>query len=397
MRICDSIPTGVGIVRRCGRALLLAPILLAASCTPQEAPRPAARDDLAEVGSADLTAPFNEELVRTEPWAFGTNEGEMIITPTHVLHVTVPEGSLRDSLPIFTARALDHYRTMIPVAEVAEAPNATSRERLEGGTPEPRIDVGPLPAPTERMSTFVFDDRPQWAAWTQRRLGRNAGTYLAIERGGYTIDAESVLWDIGRYDTLCMLAHEGWHQYTQTVFRHPLPTFLEEGLAAYAEGHSFRRRDEEPRFLPWRNLERYGQLRGANYRGRLIDLDQLVTRPPQAFVADGERALLTYYAQVWALVHYLVEGAEGRYLPGLRRLLRDAADGRIATSLYDADRSASRRGRLLGPNASRAIIATYFDRDYGRFKDGYEAFLKKLVVRGNGTRIWQGRSPIKGD
>lgn len=397
MRSRFPIPVGTDVLGRVRGVILALPLLLVASCSPREAPRPAARDDLARAEASDLLVPFNEELVRTEPWSFGRNEGEMIITPTHVLHVTIPEGSLRDALPIFTARALDHYRTLIPVADVAEAPDATSRERPEGGTPEPRIDVGPLPSPTERMSTFVFDDRPQWAAWTQRRLGRNAGTYLAIERGGYTIDAESVLWDIGRYDTLCMLAHEGWHQYTQTVFRHPLPTFLEEGLAAYAEGHSFRRRDEEPRFLPWRNLERYGQLRGANYRGRLIDLDELVTRPPQAFVADGERSLLTYYAQVWALVHYLVEGSDGRYLPGLRRLLRDAADGRIATSLYDADRSASRRGRLLGPNASRAIIATYFDRDYGRFKAGYEAFLGKLVARGNGTRIWQGRSPILGD
>ena len=319
----------------------------------------------------------------------------MITTPTHLLHVTLPAGSTRDVLPIFTARALDHYRSMIPLSDKPLPPDSAIGERLgEAGTTFVP-DVGPLPAPTERMSTFVFDDRPQWAAWTQRRLGRSAGTYLAIERGGYTIDAESVLWDIGRYDTLCMLAHEGWHQYTQTVFRHPLPTFLEEGLAAYAEGHSFRRRDEEPRFMPWRNLERYGQLRGANYRGRLIDLDELVTRPPQAFVSSGERSLLTYYAQVWVLVHYLVEGADGRYLPGLRRLLRDASEGRIATSLYDADRSAGRRGRLLGPNAGRAIIATYFDRDYSRFKAGYEAFIKQLVARGNGTRIWQGRSPIR--
>ena len=367
-------------------ALPIAMVMLS-SCTPSEAPRPAARAALDSMDGDEIGAPFDPELIRSEPWSFGSYEGEMIITPTHVLHVTIPSGSTRDVLPIFTARALDHYRTMIPISEDTVTPDAAAGRQADGEGVASTVDASPLPAPTERMSTYVFDDRPQWAAWTQRRLGRNAGIYLAIERGGYTIDAESVLWDIGRYDTLCMLAHEGWHQYTQTVFRHPLPTFLEEGLAAYAEGHSFRRRDEEPRFMPWRNLERYGQLRGANYRGRLIDLDELITRPPQAFVSSGERSLLTYYAQVWALVHYLVEGADGRYLPGLRRLLRDASEGRIATSLYDADRSAGRRGRLLGPNAGRAIIATYFDRDYPRFKAGYEAFIKQLVTRGNGTRI----------
>ncbi|MEC8321447.1 MAG: hypothetical protein VX012_08555 [Planctomycetota bacterium] len=373
-------------------ALILVVAVAVVACTPFDPPRPAARDAIPVGENAGLGVEFGPDDVQVEPWSFGDYEGSLITTPTHLLHVTLPDGSLRQNLPIFTNRALDHYRTMIPTPS---RPTERMTETLEAV--EPTVASKPLPAPTERMSSVVFDTRPQWAAWTQRRLGRQAGLYLAIERGGYTIDAESVLWDIGRYDTLCMLAHEGWHQYTQTVFRHPLPTFLEEGLAAYAEGHSFRRRDTEPRFMPWRNLERYGQLRGADYRNRLIDLDELVSKPPQSFVSAGERSLLTYYAQVWALVHYLVEGRDGAYLPGLDKLLRDAAEGRIATSLYDADRSAGRRGRLLGPNAGRAIIATYFDRDYARFKAGYEDFIQKVVARGNGTRIWQGRSPLLAD
>lgn len=371
-----------------GLQLLVGP----SGCAPQEPPRPAARDDLAIGSAADLPGGSGSDEIRVEPWSFGDYQGDLIVTPTHLLHTTIPEGSLREGLPVFTEAALEHYRRLIPPRDPSEAP-ATS----EGMLDDRLANDGPLPAPTERMSTFLFDTRPQWAAWTTRRLGRDARTYLAIERGGYTIDAESVLWDIGRYDTRCMLAHEGWHQYTQTVFRHPLPTFLEEGLAAYAEGHSFRRSDERPRFMPWRNLERYGQLRGANYRDRLIDLDELVTLPPQAFVSRGERSLLTYYAQVWVLIHYLVEGEGGRYRAGLRRLLDDAAAGHIATSLYDADRSAGRRGRLLGPNAGRAIIAVYFDRDYPRFKAGYEDFIRRVVARGNGTKIWQGVSPLSAD
>ena len=207
--------------------------------------------------NAGLGVEFGPDDVQAEPWSFGDYEGSLISTPTHLLHVTLPDGSLRQSLPIFTNRALDHYRTMIPtpsrpterMAETlaaVERPWRRSRSRAADRTDE--LVRLRHPSPVGGVDAAA--------------LGRQAGLYLAIERGGYTIDAESVLWDIGRYDTLCMLAHEGWHQYTQTVFRHPLPTFLEEGLAAYAEGHSFRRRDTEPRFMPWRNLERYGQLWG---------------------------------------------------------------------------------------------------------------------------------------
>lgn len=366
-RRSDGSP-GRGVVR----LVLLAGLV--GGCSPRPEARPAARSGLEPgVSVPGGAAPIPADGLGSEPWTFGGFEGELVTTPTHLLHLTLVEGRLRDALPEFTEQVLDHYRTMIT---------------------EP-AGVDPLPLPTERMSTFVFETRPEWVAWTKWRLGGNARTYLAIERGGYTIDAESVLWDIGRYDTLCMVAHEGWHQYTQTVFRHPLPAFLEEGLAAYAEGHRFRRSEDGPRFMPWHNFERYGQLRSAVGRDRLIDLDRLISQPPQRFVGEGERSLLTYYAQVWAFVHYLVEGADGRYRDGLARLLHDAAHGHIATTLYDADRSAGRRGRLLGPDAGRAIIATYFDQDYPAFKSGYESFLRTIVASGNGTRIWRGESPLQ--
>ena len=348
---------------------------------PDPMPRPAARagvvvdeDDPASKASVAAVDPSTFERVSTtEPWTFGGYEGELVTTPTHLLHLTLPDGRLREAMPVFTGTALQHYRTMLLA----------------------QPESSPLDAPSERMSTFVFGTRPEWEAWTRWRLRRGASLYLGIERGGYTIDAESVIWDIGRYDTLCMLAHEGWHQYTQSVFRHPLPAFLEEGLAAYAEGHRFRRSDEAPVFMPWRNLERYGQLRSARYRDRLIDLDDLIARPPQYFVAGSERGLLTYYAQLWVLVHYLMEGADGRYRDGLVKLVRDAVDGHITSSIYDADRRAGILGRTLGPNTGRDIIATYFDENYEAFKAGYEAFIDRVVASGNGTRIWQGRSPIE--
>lgn len=338
-------------------------------------PRPATR---ASVDPArDAVAP-GESLV--EPWTFGDFEGELVTTSTHRLHLTLPEGRLREEVPGFMETAVEHYRSMLFAGE--------EEEEEEGVI---------LPSTPERMDVFLFGDRNEWEGWTRWRLGRDAGLYLKIERGGYTIDGESVLFDIGRYDTLCLLAHEGWHQYTQSIFKHPLPAWLEEGLATYAEGHRFRRSDPQPVFMPWRNLERFGQLRQARSRGRLLPIEQIMDNQPQAFVAQGERSLLTYYAQVWILMHYLVEGRDGKYRDGLVRLVRDAAEGHIASSLIKAQRKAGRRGYGERESLSHEFISAYFDKDVEDFLAGYDEFVEEAIASGGGMYVWRGRSPVRRD
>ena len=322
-----------------------------------------------DVQSAEVQA--GQPLV--EPWEFRQFKGELVTTSTHRLHMTLPEGRLRDEVPMFMESAVNHYRAMI--TDVDE-------------------DGVLLPVTPDRLDVFLFGDREEWADWTRWRLGRDARLYLKIELGGYTIDSESVLFDIGRVDTLCLLAHEGWHQYTQGLFKHPLPVWLEEGLATYAEGHRFRRSDSKPIFMPWRNLERYWQLRIARRDGRLISVDELIERTPQDFVSRGEKALLNYYAQVWVMTHYLMEGRGGEYRKGLSKLVRDAAEGHITSSLYDSARSLGRRGRNPGNSMGAAIISAYFDQDVKRFKVGYEEFLEKVLASGSGMYVWRGLSPV---
>ena len=330
--------------------------------------RPASRANAVPTPIASSGAPMT-----TEPWSSGSLSGDLMTTSTHRIYTTLPEGQLRDAVPRFAEQSVAHYRQMVT--------------RLCDG-------VEDLPPPPEKLDTFIFADRDDWVTWTRKRLGRDAGLYLAIERGGYTYDAESVLFDIGRYDTLCMLAHEGWHQYTQSFFPHPLPVWLEEGLATFAEGHRFRRSDQWPVFLPWRNLERFGQLRTSRKQGKLILLDDLLSFPPQAFVSRGEQSLLTYYSQVWLLVHYLVEGQNGKYTEGLCQLVSDAGHGRVASRLYDANKTAGRRGIRRSPAMADAFITTYFDEDTNAFKKGYLEFLEAVVASGNGMHIWRGDSPV---
>ena len=318
-------------------------------------------------------APHGAVVRAVEPWRSTTREGERIITPSFRIHTTMRSEEFKRLMAIFSERAMAHWTT----------------------------SLAPLPAPDRQLDTYVFGSRDEWAAHTRTKLGAEAGAYLALGRGGYTSNAEAILYDIGPGDTLTILAHEGWHQFTQSLFRQELPPWLEEGIAAYMEGHRISPESGEPVFTPWRNFERFGELRDAVRRGRTVPIDQILDSTAQEYLADGRDRLLTYYAQVWALVHYLREGEDGAYGSGLSRLLADCVAGRVSDTLRSApmpqdearalDR-ALRRGTRLVPG--RYWIRAYFTPDLERFASGYRDFVDDIVARGSGDAIWRGRSPV---
>ena len=326
--------------------------------------RPARSPDLAELRTPEAFA------FVVSPWRgeeFGGNlDGSIIATPNYRLHSTLRDDSLERILPRYMEAAFDHYRTAI----------------VE------------LPLPPEPLKTYIFGSRSEWNRFTEFKLPpREAQSMLQLRRGAYTADSEVVLHDLGRTDTLFLTAHEGWHQYTQSVFRESLPIWLEEGIATYMEGHRFDSEAGVATFMPWRNLERYGELRARARRGGLIPLEELVDRSPQSFLENGSNRLLTYYAQVWALTQFLVHGENGRYRAGLERLLVDAVDGRVSSRIASV---AGRQGRrAMGPGLGRVVISVYFTPDFELFKEQYEAFLSVLMQRGTGTAIWRGRNPFE--
>jgi len=263
-------------------ALLISGLLLAGLLGCQQVSHPGAVAEsapaLAEVKPANRRT---EPVV--EPWTFGKSAGECIDTGTHRIHSTLRDPVIRDRIQIFLPTALDHYRSAII----------------------------PLPEPDGPIEVFLFGSRSDWMAYTRERLPQEAAMYEQIGRGGYTIEGDAVLYDIGRWDTFTIAAHEGWHAYSQRVFRHSLPVWLEEGIACYMEGVRGGVNGGPPTFIPWRNFERYGELRDVVYQNRLVPLDEFVQGTPQDYLKDGRRTLLGYYAQAWALVHFLSEGEGG--------------------------------------------------------------------------------------
>ena len=318
-------------------------------------------------------AAVKNDLRRTEPiiepWSFAGKNGECIDIGTHRVHSTLRDPVIRERMQIFLPTALDHYRSALV----------------------------PLPAPDEPIEVFLFGSRTEWLGYTRERLPQEAAMYEKIGRGGYTVEGDAVLYDIGRWDTFTIASHEGWHAYTQHVFRHSLPVWLEEGIACYMEGVRGGVDGAPPTFIPWRNFERFGELRDVVARNRLIPLEELVQGTPQDALANGRTTLLGYYAQVWALVHFLNEGEGGRYRRGLERLLSDAVEGRIAGTLWESSRAGTRNERrmAIGRQVGPAVLREYFAEDLPRISAEYDAFVRAVVARGNGEKIWRGESPLK--
>ncbi|MFO0894472.1 MAG: DUF1570 domain-containing protein [Phycisphaerales bacterium] len=343
---------------------------------PPAGSQPAAPSDAAPTGGAapgaNPAAPAagarEQPGIRESEWTLENSTGTILEGPHIRMHSTLRDAAFARSLATFAEFAFDNYHTAL----------------------------APLPVPVRTLESYVFGTRSQWEAFANERLGKDAATYTAIGKGGFTTDATAILYDIGRPDTYTILAHEGWHQYSQSVLKHQMPVWMEEGVACWMEGLRLNRDGKGATFLPWRNMERFGELRNAAQRDRLISLEKLLDSTPEAFLREGKDRMLLYYAQVWALVHFLNEGEGGRYREGMRQLLADAAAGRLAGRM-----AASRvfpnpkvRSMQLGGRIGKWVLMEYANPSFAELKRQYDAFVEQVVAPGSGQRIWRGESPL---
>lgn len=289
-------------------------------------------------------------VLSTEPWTFAGRDGSIIRTQHYRVFTTSDRTIIRRVLPGFLEASLVQYRT----------------------------SLGDLPPPPVKLDTYLMDTRPEWASLTRALMQDRADVYLRIERGGFAAQGRGVYRDLGALtDTLNLAAHEGWHQYTQLTFKSRLPVYLEEGIATFMEGFRFDpARPDAPIFMPWANTERYDQLRRAVSAGRLLSLETLMSTPPQDLIATDQELALTWYAQVWALVHFLHEGESGLYTSALHAILADAARG-------------TNRG------VTRLPLSSYVDTPIDELNEQYQVFIARITSPGARNRIVEGRSPLR--
>ncbi|HED53315.1 MAG TPA: hypothetical protein ENJ00_03840 [Phycisphaerales bacterium] len=297
-------------------------------------------------------------VLSTEPWTFGTSTGSIIRTPSYRLFTTTTRPILLSRVPVFLESSLTHYRSAFVQ----------------------------LPPPPIKLDTYLMQTRPEWANLTRLLMQRRAPVYLQIERGGFAAEGRGIYRDLGSLnDTLNIAAHEGWHQYTQLAFRHRLPIALEEGIASYMEGFRWDpNQPEKPIFLPWANPERFDQLRLAADSQALLSLPELLSTTPQQLIAVDQNKALTWYAQVWTLIHFLNEGDQGAHADDLRRLLLDSATG-----------TRNSISRSAGQSLSQAALFTKaFHASPSALDASYQNFIRQITRPGMRSAIIAGRSPL---
>lgn len=304
-----------------------------------------------------------------EPWTFGGASGQRVLTDRFDLYITEKDPMIAQRLPGFLEAALDHYT------------------RALGG----------LPAPRERLQTFVMSSHAEWKRLVASMAPSARGAASNIQRGGLTVGGRAYLFDIGSGDTMSLASHEGWHQYTQRTFAEPLPVWLEEGIAAYMEGHRWQ--GDSVTFAGWANVERFDQLRKACAAKAVLSLPELLSASPNQLVEHGTSGeALTYYAQAWALVHFLREGAGGKYRGQFELLLSDAAAGRMSQAVaLDLSHRGIRSTGLLASRTGPVVFQAYFGAELGTIDAEYRAFVQKVVATGARSDVVVGASPLGGE
>jgi hypothetical protein len=155
-------------------AMILALGVPLAGCVVNRTATMADASETAAASASHASDELADVPVEKQPWRFAGHDGQIVTTPHYTLYTTLSRHSVVDRLPLFLERGLVQYTTAF----------------------------GRLPMPESRLVTYLFETRNQWEAKTRQMLPDQAGTFLTLGRGGFTTRGTSVLYYIGRNDTL---------------------------------------------------------------------------------------------------------------------------------------------------------------------------------------------------
>lgn len=291
------------------------------------------------------------ELVtfEVEPWNYGKQAGRKYVSPHYEIFTTIRDEALTRALPELMEVAFEEFQKIVP----------------------------PTRAPAERMKVYLFATRAEWAYFTKQFTGPRARQYLLVRNGGYSHEGVSVIQYAAHQTTMPIMAHEGFHQYLHHYVNTAVPAWLNEGLAVYFEGQRWGA-EKFKNFDPWYNPLRRNILAEAVVNRRLFALPELLDTNAGRVLRLSTRAVGTYYAQLWALVLFLKEGENGKYVADLERLLGQLGAADLEKYARAAFICSQQSEFSFGQHLFRCFIAD----DLEAFEKEYRAFIEEKMLGG---------------
>ncbi len=313
--------------------------------TPEAAPADAPAD------TAAATVPRSDN----SDWLLG-----YVLKVPAVQSVELWDNPYAAGLIIKTAR-YDIYTTMTDALMLRQLPTF-----LESVNSEYRKSSGIKITSDARYTVYIFETRQQWELFGEKFTDKLWPVYQKIDKGAYYTNGACVAYNIGRNDTLSILAHEGWHQFSHRHFRYRLPAWLDEGLAMQFEG--FQQYKGRYVFSPSLNTVRLNGLKKSFETGPAPAFTDLLSANP-AVVIDGDpknaaERINSYYSRLYAFIRFLNEYGAGMYKPQFHALIIDGCEGRweidveLAAALQD-------RNSILTTEINRELGVRVFANYYG--------------------------------
>ncbi|MGB7156909.1 MAG: DUF1570 domain-containing protein [Tepidisphaeraceae bacterium] len=194
-----------------------------------------------------------------------------------------------------------------------------------------RLDQFRISNPDQKFEVYLFAKRDDYMRLTQNRFPNTAGIFMP----GRNLLA-AFLEGQGRDGLRRTLQHEAFHQFVFTAISPDMPIWLNEGMAQYFEegvwtGNSFMIGQVSPR--------RVRQLQHDMTNKQIVPFRTMLTMTDEQWATNltgsAERGA-TQYNQVWAMVHFLVHGANGsdKYRPRLINMLKLIHEGKPSTDAF---------------------------------------------------------------
>jgi len=242
-----------------------------------------------------------------------------------------------------------------------------------------------LPKPVEtkiKFTIYLFANRRQWEDFTNNFAGEQAAIFRRIKAGAYYHNGVCVAYDIGSKRTFSVLAHEGWHQFSDRHFKFRPPSWLDEGIAMLFEAHTAA--DGTFNFEPAQNAYRLNALKKTLSKNKMLPLrDLIATTPGDVLATDQTEAVLAFYSQSYALVRFLQESGGGKRLDDYRRLLADGLRGDWPLDEVSKKIASDRnipRNILWNHLVSLVLFHEYIGDDYEPVEKEYLAFCRRIVA-----------------